>query len=206
METDPQPTTRRPMTLNHHPHRCLLDLLVGAYLTCLLWALRGRQAKSGEPGACDALELQSGLEPRCALRGALHHSLLHCVGLRRLLEAHGCVLGGASSTISDSLVARSREHGCSLDPAHILVLAHVLRRPIICYASATVGERRALEAGRTFSSYAADGKRMSGIYLPTLLPPECPSPRAPPQPPAPSSPLVCPPYHPPVPARQLTPS
>lgn len=58
-----------------------------------------------------------------------------------------------------------------LDPPHLLVLAHVLRRPIICYAHAAVGEVRDADAGRTFSSYAAKGERMSGIYLPVLHPP-----------------------------------
>jgi len=52
------------------------------------------------------------------------------------------------------------------------VLAHVLRRPVVCYASASVGEVREVDAGRTFSSYAAKGERMSGVYLPCLLSPD----------------------------------
>ena len=134
-----------------------------------------RQADPGEPGACDADELAR-LAPRRTLRAAVHHSLSHCTALRELFASHGAVLqGGVSGTEppmgGETLEDRSRLHGNSLDPPHLLVLAHILRRPIVCYASAAVGEVRDPEE-RTFSSYAARGERMSGIYLPHLLPPD----------------------------------
>ena len=72
---------------------------------------------------------------------------------------------------ADTLESRSVEHGKSCDPGHILALAHIFARPIVCYAAASVGEVRAADTGRTMSSYAASGARMSGIYLPCLLPP-----------------------------------
>jgi hypothetical protein len=66
----------------------------------------------------------------------------------------------------------------------VLALAHIFRRPIVCYAGAEVDEIR---TGRddhllqalgvtTMSQLAAQGSRMSGIYLPCLLrPDECAS-------------------------------
>ena len=54
----------------------------------------------------------------------------------------------------------------------MLALAHLYARPIICFAAAAVGEVREVDAGKSMSSYAATGARMSGIYLPCLLPPE----------------------------------
>ena len=68
--------------------------------------------------------------------------------------------------------------------AHVLALAHIFGRPIVCYAGAGVDEIRtgrddhhlpALGA-TTMSQLAAQGSRMSGIYLPCLLrPDECAS-------------------------------
>jgi hypothetical protein len=135
-----------------------------------------RPADPGEPGAVVGDEAAR-IAPRRTLRAAVHHSLLHCGALRALLAHHGCVLaGGVSGTEPTSQVetleARSALHGNSLDPPHLLVLAHVLRRPVVCYASAAVGEVREVDSGRTFSSYAAKGERMSGIYLPSLLSPD----------------------------------
>ena len=134
-----------------------------------------REAEIGEPGACDADE-RARIAPRRTLRAAVHHSLTQCTALRALLASHGAVLdGGVSGTearvTGESLEDRSRLHGNSLDPPHMLVLAHILRRPIVCYATAAVGEVRDAD-GKSFSSYAARGERMSGIYLPSLLPPE----------------------------------
>jgi hypothetical protein len=109
---------------------------------------------------------------------SVHHSLLYCTALRALLAHHGATLDGGVSgtepaaTTAETLEARSALHGNSLDPPHLLVLAHVLRRPVVCYASASVGEVREVDAGRTFSSYAAKGERMSGVYLPCLLSPD----------------------------------
>ena len=147
------------------------------HATCLatLGVRDTREAEQGEPGACDAEEL-SRISARRTLRAALHHSLEHCVALRRLLASHGAVLQGGVAGDEpppagrvETLESRSRLHGNSLEPPHLLVLAHVMRRPIVCLASAAVGEVREADAGRTFSSYAAKGERMSGIYLPALL-------------------------------------
>ena len=165
-----------------------------------------REAEMGEPGACDLDELTvEKIAPRRTMRAAMHHSLLNCTALRELLASHGCILeggvsghelppppppvaatatatGAASSSLPEAgslpetLEGRSRLHGNAVDPPHLLVLAHVLRRPIICYASADpqTGEVRDPDSGRSYSSYAAKGERMSGVYLPHLLPPsEC---------------------------------
>ena len=138
-----------------------------------------REAADGEPGAMTGEELLAGLSVRRTLRGALHHSLLHCKPLRALLATHGCVLeGGVDGTEdtplnADTMESRSRLHGNSCDPGHVLVLAHIFRRPIVCLAAASVGEVRDAD-GKSFSSYAAKGERMSGVYLPCLLDPsEC---------------------------------
>lgn len=73
----------------------------------------------------------------------------------------------------DTVESRSVLHGNSCDPAHVLALAHIFRRPIVCFAAARVGEVRELDASSTtMSQYAAGGSRMSGIYLPCLLRPE----------------------------------
>jgi hypothetical protein len=143
-----------------------------------------REALEGEPGACTARELES-IAPRRTLRAALHASLLGCLELRRLLAAHGVELEGSASGTepaaanTSTLESRSRLHGNSCDPGHLLVLAHILARPIVCFASAAVGEVRVPDDGRSLSSYAAKGERMSGIYLPCLLPPQSCSSRAP---------------------------
>ena len=65
-----------------------------------------------------------------------------------------------------------RATGCPHCHLQVLALAHIFRRPIVCYASAAVGEVREADEGRTMSQYAASGARMSGVYLPSLLSPE----------------------------------
>ena len=130
-----------------------------------------RIPSSDEPGACDAAELAT-RAPRRTLRAAVHFSLTRCAALRELLKHHGCELEGEPGSGADTLESRSCLHGNSCDPGHILLLAHILRRPIVCYASASVGEVREVDPPRTMSSYAARGDRMSGVYLPCLLPPE----------------------------------
>ena len=135
-----------------------------------------REAQEGEPGGCTMAELQT-IAPRRTLRAALHHSLVRCQPLRQLLDFHGALLDGgvdgtaATAKPDETLEARSSRHCASCDPGHLLILAHILRRPIVCYAHANVGEVRDPDEGRSFSSYAAKGERMSGVYLPMLISP-----------------------------------
>ena len=129
---------------------------------CLLagFGVRDKRISSPpEPGAtADADEPR----PRRWLRAALHHALVQCAPLRALLEAHGAALEGA-----EGLLSRSEAHGRSLDAAHVLALAHVLGRPIVVLAPRDVEFRDALGNA---TAAAAAGLRMSGVYLPHLLP------------------------------------
>ena len=147
-------------------------LLHSALLGCL--GVRDtRVPQPHEPGASSEDEILAANGPRRTLRAALHYCLLHCVALRQLLAAHGAALEPAAAGV-DTLESRSGRHGSSCDPGHVLLLAHVLARPIVCYANAAVGEVREVDPPRTMSSYAAKGERMSGVYLPCLLDPsEC---------------------------------
>jgi len=144
-------------------------LLHGALLATL--GVRDTRVPAAEePGASTEEELNR-RPARRTLRAALHHCIVNCRELRELLAHHGAQLEPAAAGV-DTVESRSVEHGNSCDPAHVLALAHIFRRPIICYAAASVGEVRDLDEGRTMSQYASTGARMSGIYLPCLL---CPS-------------------------------
>ncbi len=150
------------------------NCLLHAALLATLGVRDTRVPASNEPGASTDDEL-SRRPPRRSLRAALHYCIVHCEPLRALLAHHGAALEPANLGV-DTVESRSVEHGNSCDPAHVLALAHILRRPIVCYAAAAVGEVRDLDEGQTMSQYAASGSRMSGIYLPCLLrPDECAS-------------------------------
>lgn len=143
-----------------------------------------RVPPAGAPGASTAAELSGTdddggggcvVQPRRSLRAALHHAVTRCEPLRALLAGHGALLEPAAAG-AETVESRSVVHGHSCDPTHVLALAHIFRRPIVVYAAASVGEVREATDGRTMSSHAAKGERMSGIYLPSLLPPnECAS-------------------------------
>ena len=137
------------------------NCLLHAALLCTLGIRDRREAIEGEPGASTPEEITAGRSPRRTLRAALHHALVHCAPLRALLAEHGAPLGG-----KDGLESRSVLHGNSLEPGHILCLAHLFGRPIICYASADNETRDETVGGLPAASM---GARMSGIYLPTLL-------------------------------------
>ena len=151
------------------------NCLLHALLLATLGVRDTRLPADNEPGASTQEELQR-RAPRRSLRAALHHCIVHCEPMRALLAYHGAVLEPASPGV-DTVESRSVLHGNSCDPAHVLALAHIFRRPIVCYAAARVGEVRELDASSTtMSQYAASGSRMSGIYLPCLLrPDECAS-------------------------------
>ena len=128
-------------------------------------------AMTGEELLADS---QSGAVARCAapLAAALQ-------ALRALLATHGCVLeGGVDGTEdtplnADTMESRSRLHGNSCDPGHVLVLARSSAGRSSALAASVGGEVRDAD-GKSFSSYAAKGERMSGVYLPCLLDPsEC---------------------------------
>ena len=72
------------------------------------------------------------------LRAALHAAVTGCEPLRELLSSFGAVLSGP-----DGLETRSVSHGASLDACHICFLAHILGRPIICFAAAELEYRGA---------------------------------------------------------------
>jgi len=152
------------------------NCLLHALLQATLGVCDTRLPAIDEPCASTLAELHGGAPPRRSLRAALHHCLVHCEPLRALLEHHGAVL--------DEVESCSVRDGESCEPAHVLALAHIFGRPIVCYAGAEVAEIR---TGRddhllpalgvtTMSQLAARGSRMSGIYLPCLLrPDECAS-------------------------------
>ena len=152
------------------------NCLLHALLQATLGVCDTRLPASDEPGASTLSELHGGAPPRRSLRAALHHCIVHCEPLRALLAHHGAVLHEVESG--------SVRDGYSCEPAHVLALAHIFGRPIVCYAGADVDEIR---TGRddhllpalgvtTMSQLAARGSRMSGIYLPCLLrPDECAS-------------------------------
>ena len=158
-------------------------------LHALLQATHGvcdtRVPAAHEPGALTPAEILSGARPRHSLRAALHHCIVHCAPMRALLSHHGVPLE-LTAGIGEGRTVESRSvlDGNSCDPAHVLVLAHIFRRPIVCYAGARVEE---FQTGRddhllqamgvtTMSQLAATGARISGIYLPCLLRPnECAS-------------------------------
>ena len=135
------------------------------------------------PGASTAEELAFGggglVQPRRSLRAALHHAVTRCAPLRALLASHGALLEPEAARGGETVESRSVAHGASCDPAHVLALAHIFRRPVVVYAAASVGEVRELDDGvahATMSTYASSGARMSGVYLPCLLrPDECAS-------------------------------
>jgi len=72
-----------------------------------------------------------------------------------------------------ALLERSAAHGHSLEAGHLLALAHVFARPIVCVASAKLEYR---DAAMQPTAAAAAGVRLSGLYLPHCIPPaECAS-------------------------------
>ena len=132
---------------------------------CLLAAVGVRDRRVARTEHDPGASAPDDPHPRRLIRAAVHAALSSCAPLRALLEAHGVPLGGP-----DGLESRSVAHGRSLEAGHILVLAHIFGRPIVCFTSAELEYRSAVEMEP--SAAAAAGMRVSGIFLPFLLEPQ----------------------------------
>ncbi|KAL1530670.1 hypothetical protein AB1Y20_001570 [Prymnesium parvum] len=112
---------------------------------CLLAALGVRDRRVARPGEDCGASAPEDASPRRLLRAAVHASL-HWEPLAELLRSHGADLG--------ALRERSARHGLSLDAAHILALAHVFGRPVVCLAR---GELEFRDASMPPTAAAAAG-------------------------------------------------
>lgn len=125
----------------------------------LLCAVGIRDRRIARPGIDAGASAADDPRPRRLIRAAVH-AALRWPPLVALLASHGADLA--------ALEARTASHGHSLEAPHLLVLAHLFGRPIVCYCAAELEYR---DQSMDPSTAASGGMRVSGLYLPFLIPP-----------------------------------
>ena len=91
------------------------------------------------------LKLDGDPRRRVAARRVLAHRQERGGAQQLLAQPQPRLLEGKPMRAADAqlvLKTRSVLHGNSCDPGHILALAHIFGRPIVCFAAACVGEVR----------------------------------------------------------------